>query len=90
MTRNGQECPKNRVLGLFKKITSLVSSGMCVKGKFLNRYMQLIKKPESGFIFMFKISVFDHCLELVLKGLITSLFFTSFIFPPIGRVGWRL
>ena len=30
---------------------------------------------------MFKISVFDHCLELVLKGLITSLFFYVLYFP---------
>ena len=31
----GQECPKNRVLGLFKKIMSLVLSGICVKRKVL-------------------------------------------------------
>ena len=34
----GQNCkkwPKNRVFGLFKKITSLILSGICVKQKFL-------------------------------------------------------
>ena len=31
MTKNGQKWSKNRVFGLFKKITSLVPSGICVK-----------------------------------------------------------
>ena len=35
MTKNSQKWPKNRVFGLFKKITSLVLSGICVKRKFL-------------------------------------------------------
>ena len=35
MTKNGQKWPKNRVFGLFKKIMSLVLSGICVKRKFL-------------------------------------------------------
>ena len=35
MTKNGQKCTRNRVFGLFKKITSLVLSGICVKQKFL-------------------------------------------------------
>ena len=35
MTKNGQKCPKNMVFGLFKKIMSLVLSGICVKWKFL-------------------------------------------------------
>ena len=35
MTKNGQKWPKNMVFGLFKKITSLVLSGICVKRKFL-------------------------------------------------------
>ena len=35
MTKNGQKWPKNMVFGLFKKITSLVLSGICVKSKFL-------------------------------------------------------
>ena len=35
ITKNGQKWPKNRVFGLFKKITSLVLSGICVKRKFL-------------------------------------------------------
>ena len=34
MTKNGQKCPKNRVFGLFKKIMSLVLSGICVERKF--------------------------------------------------------
>ena len=33
--KNGQKWPKNRVFGLFKKIMSLVLSGICVKRKFL-------------------------------------------------------
>ena len=35
MTENGQKWPKNMVFGLFRKITSLVLSGICVKWKFL-------------------------------------------------------
>ena len=35
MTKNDQKWPKNRVLGLFKKIMSLVLSGFCVNQKFL-------------------------------------------------------
>ena len=35
MTKNGQKWPKNMVFGLFKKIMSLVLSGICVKRKFL-------------------------------------------------------
>ena len=31
MTKNGQKWSKNMVFGLFKKITSLVLSGICVK-----------------------------------------------------------
>ena len=31
MTKNGQKWPKNMVFGLFRKITSLVQSGICVK-----------------------------------------------------------
>ena len=34
MTKNGQKWPKNMVFGRFKKITSLVLSGICVKAKF--------------------------------------------------------
>ena len=35
MTKNGQKWPKNMVFGLFRKITSLVLSGIYVKRKFL-------------------------------------------------------
>ena len=35
MTRYGQKRPKNMVFGLFKKVTSLFLSGICVKWKFL-------------------------------------------------------
>ena len=35
MTKNGQKMAQNRVFGLFKKIMSLVLSGICVKQKFL-------------------------------------------------------
>ena len=31
MTKNGQKWPKNMAFGLFKKITSVVLSGICVK-----------------------------------------------------------
>ena len=35
MTKNGQKWPKYWGFGLFKKIMSLVLSGICVKRKFL-------------------------------------------------------
>ena len=35
MTKNAQKWPKNMVFGLFKKIASLVLSGICLKWKFL-------------------------------------------------------
>ena len=35
MTKNDPKCPKNMVFGLFKKIMSLVLSGICLKWKFL-------------------------------------------------------
>ena len=35
MTKNGQKWLKNMVFGLFKKMVSLVLSGICVKWKFL-------------------------------------------------------
>ena len=35
MTKNDQKWPKNRLFGLFKKITSLVLSGIYVKRKFI-------------------------------------------------------
>ena len=35
MTKTGQKWPKNSVFGLFKKIKSLVLSGIGVKQKFL-------------------------------------------------------
>ena len=35
MTKNCQKWPKNRVFELFKKISSLILSGICVKQKFL-------------------------------------------------------
>ena len=35
MTKNGKKRPKNMVFGLFKKVMSLVLSGICVKRKFL-------------------------------------------------------
>ena len=31
MSKNGQKWPKNMVFGVFKKIMSLVLSGICVK-----------------------------------------------------------
>ena len=43
MTKNGQKWPKNRVLGLFKKITLLVLSGICVKQKFL-WFINIVRK----------------------------------------------
>ena len=35
MTKNCQKWPQNLVFGLFKKIMSLVLSGICLKWKFL-------------------------------------------------------
>ena len=35
MTENVQKWPKNMVFGIFRKIMSLVLSGICVKLKFL-------------------------------------------------------
>ena len=35
MTKNGQKWPKNKVFGLFKKVTSLILSGISLKRKFL-------------------------------------------------------
>ena len=43
MTKNGKKWPKNRVFGLFKKIASLVLSGISVKWKFL-RFIEILKK----------------------------------------------
>ena len=43
MTKNGQKWPKNMVFGLFKKIMSLVLSGICVKRKFL-RFINILQK----------------------------------------------
>ena len=43
MTKNDQKWPKNRVFGLFKKIMSLVLSGICVKWKFLG-FMSILRK----------------------------------------------
>ena len=46
MTKNGQKWPKNMVFGLFKKITSLVLSGICVKSKFL-WFINILRKMHS-------------------------------------------
>ena len=43
MTKNGQKCSKNRVFGLFKKITSLVLSGICIKRKF-SWFIDILRK----------------------------------------------
>ena len=44
MTKDGQKWPKNMVLGLFKKITSLVFSVVCVKWKFLWFIINILRK----------------------------------------------
>ena len=49
--KNGQKWPKNMVFGLFKKITSLVLSGISVKQKFLwfiNILLKLHAWEKSG------------------------------------------
>ena len=46
MTKNGQKWPKNRVFELFKKIASLVLSGICVKQKFL-WFINILRKPHA-------------------------------------------
>ena len=43
MTKIGQKWPKNSVFGLFKKIMSLVLSGISVKWKFL-RFINTLRK----------------------------------------------
>ena len=43
MIRIDQKWPKNRVSGHFKKIMSLVFSGICVKWKFL-RFINILRK----------------------------------------------
>ena len=43
MTKNGQKWPKNMVFELFKKITSLTLSGICVKRKFL-WFLNILRK----------------------------------------------
>ena len=51
MTKNGQKWPQNKVFGLFKKITSLVLSGIFVKWKFLwfiNILLKLHAWEKSG------------------------------------------
>ena len=48
---NGQKWPKNGFFGLFKKIMSLVLSGICVKVKFLwfiNILQKLHSREKSG------------------------------------------
>ena len=52
MTENCQKWTKNMVFGLFRKITSLVLSGICVKRKFLwfiNILQKLHAWEKSGF-----------------------------------------
>ena len=46
MTKNGQKWSKNRVFGLFKKITSLVLSGICVIRKFL-WFINILRKRHA-------------------------------------------
>ena len=46
MTKNGQKWPKNRVFGLFKKIMSLVLSGICVKWKLL-KFINILGKMQA-------------------------------------------
>ena len=43
MNKNGQKWPKNMVFELFKKITSLTLSGICVKRKFL-WFLNILRK----------------------------------------------
>ena len=51
MTQIGQKWPQNRVFGLFKKMMSLVLSGICVKGKLrliiILRNLHALEKPGS-------------------------------------------
>ena len=51
MTKNSQNDPKTEFIGLFKKITSLVLSEICVKRKFLwfiNILQKLLTLEKSG------------------------------------------
>ena len=47
ITKNGQKWAKNRVLGLFKKIMSLVLSGSCVKRKLLS-FINILRKLHAS------------------------------------------
>ena len=47
MTKNGQKWSKNRGFELFKKIMSLVLSGICVKRKFL-WFINILQKLHAG------------------------------------------
>ena len=44
--KNGQKWPKNMVFGLFKKITSLVLSGIFVKWKLL-WFINILREPHA-------------------------------------------
>ena len=50
MTKKGQKCPKNMVFEFFKKIMSLVLSGICAKWKFLwfNNILQKLHAWEKS------------------------------------------
>ena len=84
MTKNGQKWPQNSIFGLFKKIKSLVLSGIWVKRKFLwsiNIMQKLHAWQKFGSQVMAKkwlsaseISVFFNC-QYFINRLISEFYF---------------
>ena len=93
MTKNGQRWPKNRVFGLLKKIMSLVSSGICLKRKFLwfvDILLKLHAWKKSWFssyspkwLSTIEISVFFNC-QYFINRLISD-----FDFWHVDRHEWK-
>ena len=75
----GQKWPKwskNKVFGLFKKIMSLVLSGICVKWKFL-RFINILRKLRN------EISVFFN------RQYFTNRLISDFNFWHVDRHEWK-
>ena len=91
MARIDQKWPKNRVFGLFKKIMSLVLSGICVKWKFL-RFINILRKilvktwlsSYSKYLLSAnEISVFFNC------QCFTNRLISDFDFWHVHRLEWK-
>ena len=87
MTKNGQKWPKNMVFGLFKKITSLVLSRICVKWKFL-WFINILQKIwfssySQKFFSANEISVFFN------RQYFTNRLISNFDFWHVDRHEWK-